>query len=433
MIKFNLKKFLTAILLLTIVSVVNAGEFWTRVPSPTHLNLKNVFFLNNNTGWISGDSGFIARTTNGGTNWQVQNTQIDNHIYSIFFLNENTGWASAWELFPDSSEFHGTILLKTVNGGNTWTHSMFSDTDRYIKTIYFHDANKGFMGGAPLTLVYTTNGGASWSKADTDSTLFLGLPVEYITFHDNMTGYASGGFRDIAGIMWVTTNGGFNWRATIVGPEPLNDLFIFDAENVISAGGDFEYGSSVVVTTNQGAKWTYDTLGTFGVASGIDFRTPTNGWVALGIAQKMSFTEDGGTVWRHIFSPDSIPIFDIDFTDSTHGWGVGYFGAIIKYNGGTTSVINPISAIPDEFTLYQNYPNPFNPSTRIIFNIPKEGFVSLKVYDVSGKVISTLINKKLETGLHEIDFDGSLLASGIYYNELTYEQQKRTNKMLLLK
>jgi hypothetical protein len=89
--------------------------------------------------------------------------------------------------------------------------------------------------------------------------------------------------------------------------------------------------------------------------------------------------------------------------------------------------------IPDQFTLYQNYPNPFNPSTTIEFTLPNSEFTTLKVYDILGKEVSTLISQKLNQGNHTYTFDGKNLASGMYYYRLEAGNFVQTCKMIYLK
>ena len=430
----TLKIILTFFLIFFICSELFSQTFWLKQPSPTTKNLKNVFFINSNTGWISGDSGFIAKTTDSGLNWTIQNTNVTNDIQAFFFINERLGWAVAWEIFPDSTSFLGTKILKTTDGGNKWISYMYPEENRFMKTVYFIDSAKGFLAGAPISIFYTTDAGARWSAADTDTTLILGFPVENLKFIDSQTGYACGGFRDIAGSMWVSSNGGFNWKATIVGPEPLNDVYIFNGIKAIATGGDFEYGSSTVRTSNQGLNWIYDTLGTFGVASSIDFRTANEGWITLGIAQKFTYTIDTGNTWRSVYTPDSIPVFDVDFTDSLNGWAVGYSGYILKYNSGMVNVQNYSEyQIPEKITLHQNYPNPFNPVTKINYELSSEEFVTLKVYDVTGKEIIVLVNEYQKSGRHTVDFSGDNFPSGVYYYKLLTDNSYQVKRMVLLK
>ncbi|MBM4159359.1 MAG: T9SS type A sorting domain-containing protein [Ignavibacteria bacterium] len=83
--------------------------------------------------------------------------------------------------------------------------------------------------------------------------------------------------------------------------------------------------------------------------------------------------------------------------------------------------------------MYQNYPNPFNPSTTIKFQISEFRNVSLKIYDVLGKEISTLVNEKLQPGTYQVTFDGSGFPSGVYFCRLTAGNFSSVRKMVLLK
>jgi hypothetical protein len=88
---------------------------------------------------------------------------------------------------------------------------------------------------------------------------------------------------------------------------------------------------------------------------------------------------------------------------------------------------------PLAFQLEQNYPNPFNPSTKISYSIPQEGDVTLKIYDVLGNELATLINEEKPAGVYEVEFDASNLSSGIYFYKLTASSFVETKKMTVLK
>ncbi|MBT8379705.1 MAG: T9SS type A sorting domain-containing protein [Ignavibacteria bacterium] len=97
-------------------------------------------------------------------------------------------------------------------------------------------------------------------------------------------------------------------------------------------------------------------------------------------------------------------------------------------------LLAPINiAILHKFDLEQNYPNPFNPTTKIKYQIPESSFVKLKVYDVIGNEIATLVNEKKLAGTYEIEFYGTGLPSGIYFYQLKAGNFIETNKMLMLK
>ena len=90
-------------------------------------------------------------------------------------------------------------------------------------------------------------------------------------------------------------------------------------------------------------------------------------------------------------------------------------------------------AIPAEYQLMQNYPNPFNPSTQIKYSLPKNSFVTLKVYNILGQEVKTLFEGYQQRGIYIATFDGSGLASGIYLYRLTAENYIDTKKTILLK
>jgi hypothetical protein len=96
--------------------------------------------------------------------------------------------------------------------------------------------------------------------------------------------------------------------------------------------------------------------------------------------------------------------------------------------------IQPISSeVPNEFELEQNYPNPFNPTTHFGFRIPDFGFVKITVYDVVGKLISTIVNEELKPGIYRLSWDGTGYSSGMYFYRLETENFVQTRKMVLIK
>jgi hypothetical protein len=97
------------------------------------------------------------------------------------------------------------------------------------------------------------------------------------------------------------------------------------------------------------------------------------------------------------------------------------------------SNIIEVEAKPEEFSLLQNYPNPFNPVTNFKFQIVKPGLVTLKIYDILGKEVSTIVNEELEAGYYSYRWDGSKLASGIYFYRITAGGYTEVKKMLMIK
>jgi hypothetical protein len=105
----------------------------------------------------------------------------------------------------------------------------------------------------------------------------------------------------------------------------------------------------------------------------------------------------------------------------------------IEYNSLSVTSIKNENKLPKSFSLAQNFPNPFNPSTVIEYSIPKEEFVSIKVYNILGKEITTLVNEKKSAGNYEIRFDAGSLPNGVYLYKLIAGNFVETRKMILIK
>jgi len=105
-----------------------------------------------------------------------------------------------------------------------------------------------------------------------------------------------------------------------------------------------------------------------------------------------------------------------------------------NYNGAlATTGVEQISGLPNDYDLSQNYPNPFNPSTNIEYSIPSESFVELKVYDVLGNEIASLVNEQQQAGVYRADFTADNLPSGMYFARIRANEFTRVVKMILLK
>ncbi len=106
---------------------------------------------------------------------------------------------------------------------------------------------------------------------------------------------------------------------------------------------------------------------------------------------------------------------------------------ILRNTHGETTQIDQMKFRPREYSLSQNYPNPFNPSTTISYSIPEQGAVQLKVFDILGREVKTLVNKEQTAGSYEVKFDASELNSGIYFYQLKADSYMETKKMVLVK
>jgi hypothetical protein len=107
---------------------------------------------------------------------------------------------------------------------------------------------------------------------------------------------------------------------------------------------------------------------------------------------------------------------------------------VTKLNMSAVTFVKPnILVVPNKFELFQNYPNPFNPSTTINFSVPKTSLVTIKVYNILGKELSTLVNEEKSAGNYSVQFFGSKLSSGIYFYRMQAGSFSQTKKLLLLK
>ena len=150
----------------------------------------------------------------------------------------------------------------------------------------------------------------------------------------------------------------------------------------------------------------------------------------------------GAAVFKDSTVTDTTYTYNPDLTQLTPYWwrvkaknelGWGDFSGYFKF---TTDVIDGLgqnSEIPTVYDLFQNYPNPFNPTTSIRFDIPKSGFVSLKVYDVTGREVATLVNNNLEPAKYEVSWNGTQFASGVYFYRIIAGDFVKVQKMILVK
>ncbi len=140
--------------------------------------------------------------------------------------------------------------------------------------------------------------------------------------------------------------------------------------------------------------------------------------------------EAGSLIGSVVTNDIAVNSSDNRIAAGTHGRGI-----FIGTPNSSVSIENDVNTV-DNFVLNNNYPNPFNPSTKISFVIPDNlanQVAKLMVYDALGKEISTLINKPISGGLHEVNFNAEGLASGIYIYKLSIGNLVQSKKMILAK
>ena len=192
-------------------------------------------------------------------------------------------------------------------------------------------------------------------------------------------------------------------------------------------------GGTILKTTDGGATWQVQpSPGTS--LNAFKFLDTGEGWVAAD-SGKIFKTVDGGNTWLSQNSGVQSSLTSVDFTDRLHGVAVGGSGVVlVTKNGGVTAVSErTIASVPGSPTLQQNYPNPFNPSTTINYSLPANSRVVLKVYDLLGREVRTLVDEKQNAGYHNVTFQAAGLPSGVYFYRLQAATYSETKKLLLLK
>jgi hypothetical protein len=296
------------------------------------------------------------------------------------FFDENIGYLfSKWG-----------PLTRTSNGGNVWdtiyTYAndfFFADSLNgwiYYETLIIDkknnvDENDGF-------LRRTTDGGLTWSEEINTNKIYS------MFFINSQIGW----YTDWLSI-FKTTDGGRNWD-TVVNYTPYSIsqmIFVDEKEGYMIGSPAWENKGMVVLKTNDGGK----TL------------IPLKEFTAL---NKIKLTK------KNVI-------------------GVGSFGQILKVNRILTDIKEEPKNIISFFLLLQNFPNPFNSGTKIRYMIKERGFTSIKIYDILGKEITTLINEVKMPGEYEIIFNANKynLSSGVYFYRMQTGKFTQTRKFILMK
>jgi photosystem II stability/assembly factor-like uncharacterized protein len=392
---------------------------WKLLSSGTDKWLTSIYFLNDSVGYVVGYDGAILKTKNGGESWEEKNSGITTRLLSVFFISEQIGWAVG--------DFG--IILKTTDAGESWLRK-----GNYVypalNSVFFINNNKGWIAGGDYTfdrrIFITQDGGENW-------TYLYGVADELfsIFFVDPLLGWSTG----LNGAILKSTDGGFSWSDQTSGTyEQIFSCFFIDANLGWCSG----FNGIILKTTNGGNLWEIKNQGGYHLHS-ICFVNSQIGWAVGGYAPLTGNiilkTTDGGEKWSSQTNPAEYRLESVHFIDDTVGWIAGGYGNILKTtNGGVMSVERiENSDITDDYVLFQNYPNPFNPTTEIIFSIPNESKIIIKVYDMIGNEIITLVNESLMPGKYKTHFDGSNLSSGTYLIYMQGENFSKTIKTLLLK
>ena len=348
---------------------------WQEVNSPTTLNL-NKITESNGTLVAVGDAGVNIKSTDLGLTWELGNP-------------------------PSSNQ---TPVFNSLNGKSIKNNSKMDSLSVNLTDVYIDPYLPEFIQvvGENLSLYQTFSGGVAWQKID------------------------------------LTKPGGSLLKIKDSLPT-INRIFHIDGTNAYLVGDS----GVLIKTTNNFSSIEYIDLQTAENLNDIYFISPDSG-VVVGDNGTIRFSTDGGNGWSE----------DPDITAQLNGVNLRRI-SVYNYNIGTIIADSGLSitvardssyftAVEDEpeivlsYSLSQNYPNPFNPTTKIKYSIPSVETeyipsVQLKIYDLLGKEVTTLVNEKKQPGNYEVEFNASSLPSGVYFYKLSAGNFTETKKLVLLK
>jgi photosystem II stability/assembly factor-like uncharacterized protein len=422
---------------------------WTKQTTPTTQRIRGFKVLNSQVLWASGNAGVVLRTRDGGTTWELRTSPNSGYdMYCIEALDSLTAWA--FGTVVGTSITDTTRIWKTTDGGVTWAQQ-FQNTNSFADGIKFFDANNGVAWSDPMltrksyfVIVTTTNGGTTWTpvpesnmppvdSVDDEVSVSngcdaIGNTVWFVTY---------GNTDDIHPRVFKSTDRGLTWTASA--RINVANSYGFSMKDV-NTGILSNISSGAIARTSNG--WaTADTVllftGTYGLRA-VDWIPGTNGIVIVGGPSGTGFcaaSTDGGTTWTQQTLPAGIQrLYVVNFLNPSLGWAAGNAGAILKWTGNPVVGVNENTPfVPEAFTLSQNYPNPFNPSTTIEYALPSSGMVQLKIYDMLGREVASLVDQEQTAGKYSVKFDARTLASGIYYYTLKSGTFVSTKSLVLVK
>lgn len=204
----------------------------------------------------------------------------------------------------------------------------------------------------------------------------------------------------------------------------LSSIYFIDAYNGWISGNKFGgWGSALFSTNDGGINWITQFMSNNTYINELEFLDDSFGYF-IGIEAEGRIppmksavykTTNGGATWVSQATSAHKHLLDISFTDANNGWVVGEDGTILHTTNGGISFVDDATTQPTEFILSQNFPNPFNPGIVIRYQLPVNGDVLLKVFDVLGNEIATLVDEYKPAGKYEVEFNAERLASGIYF------------------
>ncbi len=292
----------------TLLRTTNGGVNWNQVFGEGNRNIRFTAseFVSDNTGWITGPDGYIAKTSNGGKTWVQQNSGVSINLYDVDFIDNNTGWVSG-----------EGVILKTTNGGATWVTQFSTPPYEQFAKIQFIDANSGWsISGNKI--FRTTNGGATWTSIN------IGQFIRGFHFTSNTIGWIVGEY----GFLGKTTDGGQTWSSVSSGTtQNLAQVYFKDANNGWISGSNL-----AMRTTDGGNTWSSQSISGYTYFNFYNIIFINNNVGYAGDGYEVIFTtSDGGNSWQTIPVPKRDYANSLHFSSSNHGSLIYPNGGILKY------------------------------------------------------------------------------------------------------
>ena len=416
------------ILLLIALSAQMYSQWELTILPSSGYDVESVKFFNPEIGLAATGGGGVLKTIDGGFNW----------YQSILPVNQ---WPTKIDIVVNDVAFavgYPNYNIKSTDGGDTWftLNGSYFNADWVLYNLDFVDDNIGWVTGArndTFMVAKTTNGGSTWE------TKYLQSPQSNfngrgLNFLNHNLGWISISRDSII----KTTNGGDTWSTIPLGFAALtNQIFFYND----SYGWIIGNGGKILSSQDGGNTWIEQLQLQDSQLFSTFFVNETKGW-AVGHNYNSSkgiimFTSDGGVNWslqfENSYAQYNNTLYSVFFINDAIGWVGGYQGILFKTtNGGVTTVESSIIT-ESSYNLYQNYPNPFNPTTKIKYSIPNKSTVSIKVYDLIGNEIATLVHDEKNKGTYEVEFNASELASGIYFCKMQSGSFIKISKIILIK
>lgn len=467
-----------------IYHTTSAGAAWGTQDSPISGMLTDVCFVDESTGWIvSRDNwGEIIHTTNGGTTWVEQTNPSANPLHALFFINDQKGWAVGLD----------TTIIRTTNGGMEWkTVAPYPVSGARYADVFFIDEFKGWVVGTNGRIVLSEDGGITWQEIQSG----VSESLESVFFIDQNNGWIAGDRGTIlrtvdGGHSWFNQNSGVsdNFLVSVQFTDPFNGWIVGEGGTIIhTSNGGFrhdpgtfvENGLDLPINDNEETKSTIevdvsDILTKEYLLTGVEVFIDTIlhsrvsdleiSLIHNNITETIVYhvTDDGENfLWTSLkddaddvitngsapFSGDHKPYYPLtafNETDPNGDWTI----SILDSENGHTGTLNAWGLKPlfektmaidendenitdQKIHLHQNVPNPFSNTTQIRWNSKVAGNTLLKVFNVNGQEVATLLNQEQAQGNYEVEFRTNELPPGIYYYRLTVGKYSQTEKLII--